>query len=149
MESLKQLLSEHPFLQGFKPAYLDFITECATEKRFSAGEYMLREGDEADEFYLILQGKVALGSFVTARGFTTIQTMNHHEMVGWSWLIPPYRWRFSVLVIMSTQAIALDGKRLREHCEADPEFGYELLKRVSLVIGQRLTATRMHLETYP
>jgi CRP-like cAMP-binding protein len=127
MESLKQILSEQPFLQGLKPAHLDFIAECATEKQFSAGEYMLSEGGEANEFYLILQGKIALGTFVSGRGFTTIQTLNHNEMVGWSWLIPPYKWRFSALVIMSTQAIALDGKRLREHCEANPEFGYELI----------------------
>lgn len=148
MESLKQILSEHPFLQGLKPAYLDFIVGCATEKQFSAGEYMLCEGRDADEFYLILEGKVALGTFVSGRGFTTIQTLNHNEMVGWSWLIPPHRWRFSGLVILSTQAIALDGKRLREHSEADPEFGYELLKRVALIIGQRLAATRMRLDAY-
>lgn len=148
MESLKQTLSEHPFLQGLKPAHLDFIASCATVRQFNAGEYLLSEGQEANEFYLILQGKVALGTFVPGRGFTTIQTLNHNEMVGWSWMIPPHQWRFSALVIMSTQAVALDGRRLREQCEAEPEFGYEILKRVALVIGQRLTATRMRLEVY-
>ena len=148
MESLKQVLSEHPFLQGLKPAHLDFIAECASERQFNAGEYILCEGKEADEFYLILQGKVALGSFISGRGFTTIQTLNHNEIVGWSWLIPPHKWRFSALVIMTTQTIVFDGKRLREQCEADPDFGYELLKRVSQIIGQRLTATRMRLEVY-
>jgi CRP-like cAMP-binding protein len=143
---LQQLLANHPFLQDFKPDYLQFITECAAEVNFEAGEYILREQEEANEFYLILQGKVALGTFISGRGFTTIQTLHEGEIVGWSWLVPPYYWRFDALVILPARTIAIDGKRLRERAETDHEFGYALMKQVARVIGERLTATRMRLE---
>jgi CRP-like cAMP-binding protein len=144
--SLKQALAEHPFLQDIKLEHLQFIAECASEVSFEAGQYVLREKEEANEFYLIVQGKVALGTFISGRGFTTIQTLHEGEIVGWSWLIPPHFWRFDALVILPMRAIALDGKRLREQAEVDRDFGYALLKKVAQVIGERLTATRMRLE---
>jgi CRP-like cAMP-binding protein len=146
MADIKQTLAEHPFLKNIKPEYLPYLAEGASEVDFEAGQYLLRETEQADEFYLLLKGKVALGTFIFGRGFTTIQTIGEGEIVGWSWLIPPYRWRFNALSILPTKAIALDGRRLREKCEADPEFGYELLKSVAQVIGERLTATRLRLE---
>lgn len=146
MEKLNQTLAKHPFLQGLGLEYLQDIAACATEAAFEAGQYMLREKEEANEFYLLLEGKVALGTFVTGRGFTTIQTLEGGEIVGWSWLIPPYRWRFDALVILPTKAIAIKGNRLRQRCEADHEFGYRLVKQVAQVIGERLTATRLRLE---
>jgi CRP-like cAMP-binding protein len=146
MTSLKEILANHPFLQGIHPDYIACIAECAVMKKFEAGQYMLREQEEANEFYLILHGKVALGTFISGRGFTTIQTLSQGEIVGWSWLISPYQWRFDALVILPTEAIALDAKKLREQCEANHDFGYVLVKQVARVIGERLTATRMRLE---
>jgi CRP-like cAMP-binding protein len=146
MTSLKDTLANHPFLQGIHPDYIACIAECAVVKNFEAGQYVLREKEEANEFYLILHGKVAVGTFVSGRGFTTIQTLGQGEFVGWSWLVPPYQWRFDALVILPTQVIAVDAKELRERCEADPNFGYVVAKQVAGIIGERLTATRMRLE---
>jgi CRP-like cAMP-binding protein len=142
MESLQQILAEYPFFKGLEPSYLQFVAECAAEVRFDPGQYMLCEGKEGSHFYLIRQGMVALGTFTTGHGFATIQTLGEGEIVGWSWLIPPYYWHFSGLVIRPTLAIALDTRRLRERCETDHNFGYEILKRLATVVGQRLRAAR-------
>jgi CRP-like cAMP-binding protein len=146
VESLKQTLAKHPFLQGVNADYLPFMAECASEKLFEAGQYILREKEEANEFYLLLQGRVALGTFIPGRGFTTVQTLGEGEVVGWSWFVPPHRWRFDALVIIPIKVIALDGKRIREKCEADHDFGYALAKQVAQVVGERLTSTRKRLE---
>jgi CRP/FNR family transcriptional regulator, cyclic AMP receptor protein len=96
-------------------------------------------------FYLIGQGTVALGTNVPERGFTTLQVLGAGEVLGLSWLIPPYRWHFSALVVIPVLAIALDATQLREKCEADHEFGYAFMKRLAIVMGQRLKATRIRL----
>jgi len=145
MESLKQTLVEYTFFQNFEPRHLQFMTECATEVNFDPGQYILREGEEVNHFYLIYQGKVALGTITSRCGFTTLQTLDEGEILGLSWLIPPYRWHFSALAIVPTLVMAFDAKHLREKCEADHDFGYEFLKRLALVVGQRLKATRMRL----
>ena len=143
--SPEKILREHPFLQDLARDYLQFMAECAVEKYFDAGEYILREGEAANHLYLIGQGKVALGTFIAGRGFTTIDTLDDGKVLGWSWLIPPYHWHFDALTIIPTLVVTLDGQRLRDRCEADHDFGYELLKRLALIIGQRLRATRLRL----
>ena len=145
MESLQKMIEAHPFFKDFDPAYLPFLAECAEQKTFDPGHYVLREEESANHFYLIQQGSVALGTFVVGRGFTTIQTLGDGELLGWSWLIPPYHWHFNAMVVQTTQAIVFDANRIRQKCEEDHDFGYELFKRVALTVGRRLRATRTRL----
>ena len=143
MQTLEPYLAEHPFLKGLEPHHLKIIVGCASNVRFDAEQYILREGEEATNFYIIQQGKVALEIFTSDRGPITIQTIGEGEVLGWSWLIPPYHWHYDARAIEPTSAIALDAKCLRIKCEEDHDLGYELLKRFTHVITQRLEATRL------
>ncbi len=145
METLESILSEHQFLKGLGPDHLKLIVGCASNVRFNPGQYIFRESEEANQFYIIRQGKVALGVFTPGRGSMIIDTLGNDDILGWSWLIPPYHWRFDALAVDLTRAIALDGKCLRKKCEDDHDLGYELLKRFSLIIEQRLEAARIQL----
>jgi CRP-like cAMP-binding protein len=145
MQSLEPYLAEHPFLKGLKPNLLKILVGCASNVRFDVGQFILREGEEANNFYIIRHGKVAIELFAAERGTITIQTIGEGEILGWSWLISPYRWRFDARVVDLTRAIALDGKCLRTKCEQDHNLGYELLKRFVHVIALRLEATRLQL----
>jgi len=145
METLKPILEAHPFFKELKPEFLDFIVGCASNVRFKEGETILREGEPADKFYLIRQGKVAIEISATPQRSITIQTISNGEILGWSWLIPPHRYRFNARALEDTRAIALDGKCLRGKCEENHELGYELLKRLANVFTQRLEETRRQL----
>ena len=144
-ESLERILGEHPFFSGLEEPYLQLFVDCASNVRFNAGETIFREGEDADKFYLIRQGKVALETSAPQRGSVIIQTLGEGEVLGWSWLVAPYRWRFLARATELTRAIALDGKCLRGKCEEDHDLGYELMKRFALVIAERLEATRFQL----
>ena len=143
METLERILIEHPFFAGIKEEYMELLVGCASNTRFEAGHFILREGDAADKFYLIRQGKVALEIYAPERGSINIQTLQDGDILGWSWLVPPYRWRFDARAVELTRALALDGKCLREKCEKDHDLGYELLKRFSQVMVDHLTASRL------
>ncbi len=145
MQTLEAILAVHPFFEGLEPKYLQFITGCASNVRFDAGAYIFREGEAASHFYIIRQGKVALETFAAQRGPITIETIEAGEVLGWSWLFPPYRWHFGARVVEPTRAIALDGVCLRTKGEADHDLGYELVKRVAQIMMQRLQATRLQL----
>jgi CRP-like cAMP-binding protein len=145
METLEPILAEHPFLKGLEPQYLKLIIGCASNVRFKAGQFLFREGEEADQFYMIRQGKVAVEIRAPKGSSITVQTLGEGEVLGWSWLIPPYRWRFDARAVDLTRAIALDGKCLRTKSEEDHNLGYELLKRFSDIIVERLDATRLQL----
>jgi CRP/FNR family transcriptional regulator, cyclic AMP receptor protein len=112
---------------------------------FAAGQYLFHEGEPADWFYLLRHGRVALQVTAPGRGAVTFQTMAQGELVGLSWLIPPYRWTYDAKAIEVTRAIAMDAKCLRQKCEADHDLGYEMMKRFMPVLIQRLQATRLQI----
>jgi len=137
------ILAEHPFFKGLDQKKLQFIAGCAKNVRFDEGKFLFREGEDANTFYVIRAGKVAIEIFSPKRGALTIQTLREGDVLGWSWLFPPYRWHFDAKALELTRAISLDGKCLRDKCEEDHDLGYELMKRFSDVMIQRLQATRL------
>jgi CRP/FNR family cyclic AMP-dependent transcriptional regulator len=145
MENLERILAEHAFFAGLEPRYLELLTGCASNVRFEAGQTIFREGEEANHFYLLRAGKVALSIYGHERGSIIVQTLGEGEVLGWSWLVPPYHWQFDAVAIELTRALALDGKCLRRKSEEDHGLGYELLKRFVSIIEQRLQATRLQL----
>lgn len=145
METLERILAEHPFFQQLGPEYMQLLVSCASNVRFEADQYLFHEGDEANQFYFIRHGKVAIQIFVPGRGPITLQTVGEGEMLGWSWLIPPYQWRFDAQALELTRAIALDAKCLRAKCEEDHDLGYAFMKQFALVISERLQAARLQL----
>ena len=144
MEGLERIVREHPFYSGMKEEFLELISGCAKNVRFEAGQYMFNEGQPADQFYLLRSGRVALQISAPERTLT-VQTVGEDEIVGASWLVPPYRWGFDAKALELTRAIAMDAACLRGKCEGDHDLGYELMKRFMPVLIQRLHATRLQI----
>jgi len=142
---MAELVASHPFLKDLDPHQQRLLADCAMEKSFEADELIFREGDPANRFYLILEGKVTLESYVQDRGRVEIQTIGSGDVLGWSWLLPPYYWQFDARAVERTKAIFFYATPLRDEAEADHELGYELYKRISAVMLKRLQATRRHL----
>ena len=145
MESLERIISEHPFFAGLDKAYLELISGCAANVRFDAGQYLFKEGEEASQFFLLRSGRVALEIHAPQRRPIMVSASEEGDVIGWSWLLPPYIWKFHARATETTRAFALDGKCLRGKCEANHDLGYELLKRFAHLIEERLEHTRMQL----
>src|SRR5690349_9477655 len=108
METLEPILARQPFLQGLPERYLQLLTGCAFQARFEAGQFVLCMGEAANQFYLIRRGQVALELYTAERGPITIQTIGEGEALGWSWLVPPYRWELDGRALSPTLALACD-----------------------------------------
>ena len=145
METLERILRDHSFFKDMDAEYLKLIIGCARNVRFGPDELIFRQGEEANNFYLIRHGSVALEVFAPDRGSVTIQTLGEGDVLGWSWLIPPYHWHFDARTIELTRGIALDGKCIRTKCEEDHSLGYELMKRFAHIIEERFHATALQL----
>ena len=145
IQTLEGIVSEHPFFKGLDERYIRLIAGCAKNVRFQEGEIIFREGDPADQFYFVREGLVAVELMIPQRGFTTLQTLGEGDALGWSWLVPPYQWRFGARTLQPTRALVFDGKCLRNKCEEDHDLGYELLKRFLHVVTDRLESTRLQL----
>jgi CRP/FNR family transcriptional regulator, cyclic AMP receptor protein len=145
MHKLDQIIRSHPFWEGLNPRHFPFLNRCATFAKFGVDQPILHAGVEANHFYLICRGRVALETFVPGKGAITMETLAAGEALGWSWLFPPYRWHFSACSLDRTETVAFAARHLRDYAEESHDFGYQLTRRVGQVVWQRLQAARLQL----
>jgi CRP/FNR family cyclic AMP-dependent transcriptional regulator len=139
-EPLATRVALHPFLAGMKHTQLTLLADCAGARHFKTNQTILREGEFANGFYLIETGKVALEAQAGFGESIAIQAIGPGDLLGWSWMFPPYVWQFTARAIEPTSTLFFYAAILREYCEKDHSLGYELLKRISAVMVTRLQA---------
>jgi CRP-like cAMP-binding protein len=145
MKSIEALLAAHPFFSDMKAGDLATLAGCAWNEHFEAGLPIAREGRPADRFYIVRSGRVALLVHAGNRGWLTVETLHDGDVLGWSWLIPPYRWQFDARAVADTRVTAFDGACLRGKCEADTRLGYDLMRRFAAELARRSRAARLQL----
>lgn len=141
-EPLAMRVALHPFLAGMSRTHLALLSNCAIPAHFGKGETILREGEFANRFYLIESGKVVLESGGDFGEPVVVDTIGPGDLLGWSWMFPPYVWHFTARAVEPTDAIFFYGTILREYCEKNHSLGYELFKRITPVMLRRLQAAR-------
>jgi CRP/FNR family transcriptional regulator, cyclic AMP receptor protein len=143
--TVADLVSAHPLLAGLPGDAVANVAGCARNVAFERGSLLLAENDPADTLYLLRRGSVSIEIHAPGRGPIVIETVGPGAVVGWSWLVPPYRWRFDARAASAVGAVAVDGTCLRSKADADPALGYLLVQRVAAILVERLQMTRLRL----
>ena len=145
IRTLESILADQPILQGLQPRHLALLAGCASNAVFQPGQFLFHEGHPSGQFFLMRTGGVAIQLVSAGRGALTLETVGPGELLGWSWLFPPHRWRFDARALELTRVISFQGECLRAKCDEDLELGYEFLRRFAQVVVRRLEATRLQL----
>ena len=145
MKSIADLLGSFPLTEGMAQDHLELIAGCGKNQVYQPGVYLFREGAEANTFWALRSGKIALEVHSPHRGSLVVETLTAGDVLGWSWIFPPYRYMFDARVLDQTRAIAFDGACLRGKVEGDSELGYQLMRRMASVFSRRLAAARYQL----
>jgi CRP/FNR family transcriptional regulator, cyclic AMP receptor protein len=140
-ERILGTFASHDFLRRLGDRHLMLLASGARPFTAAPGEYLSREGEPAKAFYLIQSGHVEVRTQTSNLGEAVVQTVEPGEVIGWSWLLPPYRWQFNSRTVDAVRGIAFDAEWLREKCEQDHELGYHLLTQLLAVTASRLAAT--------
>lgn len=147
--SLARLLKEHPVIKDLDDSQLEYLSGCAKNVRLAANQFLFREGDPANELYLIRSGKLALELHDGGRGTRIVETLGEGDAAGWSTLFPPYRWSMDGRAIATVQILSIDGACLRKKLDADHSFGYAFMRCLLKEVHQRLQRVRLqHLDVY-
>lgn len=147
--TIKDLVSEHALLAHLPDADHELIAGCGHNVRFPSGHLLVREGEPADTFYLVREGRVAIEVSTASGQSLVVATTGPGGLVGWSWLFPPYRWHLDARAVDDVSAVALDGACLRAKCEADNGLGYRLMQCFAqLAIDHLQGARRQLLDVY-
>ena len=145
MPTLEGIIRQHPFFADMSDPQIEFISGCAKNVRFAKDALVFEEGGDADAFYCIRQGSVALEIHGPQQGTIPIETRKEGDIFGWSWLVPPYKWSCDARATEDVRALAFDGRCLREKIQSDAELGRELYKRFMTVMHRTLRSTRFQL----
>ena len=145
VRTLEQTLREHPFFEGVGTEVVTLLSGCGRNVHFRPDEIVFREGEPADHFYLVREGRVAVQLHEVATGASIIDTVDDGEVLGFSWLVPPYRWLFDARATTHTKAVEFDAVCLRAACASDPAVGYALMSQVASTMHERLEAARIRL----
>ena len=142
LKDIDALLAEHSFFKDFPWSYRELLAGCGRNVQVHPG-LLAKAGDPANQFFAIRRGRVSIELHSPERGPLIVYTAESGDVVGWSWLFPPYRWKFDVRAMEQVHAISFDGECLRGKCERDPAMGFEFMKRFAHVFMERLEGTRL------
>ncbi|MGB0670873.1 MAG: cyclic nucleotide-binding domain-containing protein [Rhodospirillales bacterium] len=145
IEGLDRILGEHDFFKGLAPEFLSLLAGCASNAVFKDGEFLYREGEDAQDFFLVRAGDVGLELATPAGGAIVIETLHEGDVLGWSWLVPPHRSRFDARARGPVRCTRLDGACLRGKMETDHELGYQVYRRFLPILADRLGAARLQM----
>lgn len=141
-QEIEKYLSTHAFFSGMDNSYVKFLSDSVTELQITKGSVLFQYGKPADKFYLVREGQVSIQVPALMGPTLNIQTLGEGQILGWSWLIPPYRWNFQARAMEDSDLLEFDGSAILARCEADPQFGYDVFKRFATLMSERLDAAR-------
>ena len=140
-------LAAHPFLHGMSPDHLAVLARAASDVAFPAGHRFFEDGGYAACFWLVQSGHVTVDVDVPGQGRVPIGTISMGELVGWSWLFPPFMWAFGAVAASPVETFEFDARTVRALCAVDMALSYEVTWRVARVLTKRLKSTRSRLNT--
>ncbi|MFQ5756505.1 MAG: Crp/Fnr family transcriptional regulator [Acidiferrobacterales bacterium] len=141
-QSIAEYLSAHEFFSEFSEDVLKFLCECASAREIKKEQILFRQGERADKFYVIRNGRISVQIPALMGPTLEIQALGKDQVLGWSWLISPYQWNFQAKAEEDSELLEFDGTSILVRCEQEPKFGYELLKRFAALMSERLDAAR-------
>ena len=141
-QSIEKYLSSHAFFSGLDSGFTEFLSNSASVLQVNKGDLLFQQGGNADKFYLLRAGQVSIYVPALVGPTLEIQALGEGQLLGWSWLIPPYKWNFNARAVEDSELLEFDGAAILARCEEDPKFGYELFKRFAALMSARLDAAR-------
>lgn len=143
--NLEEVLRGMDFVADFSPETIRHLATIAKRDCYSRGTVLFREGEQSDAFYIIHSGHVSLEMCMPAHGCTQLLTLGPGETVAWSALVGNGRMTANARAADDVELIEFSGAELIARCEADPAFGYHLMRRLASGLAKRLLATRLQM----
>lgn len=135
-----------PWFFDLSQQNINYLSEIASIKFFEPGDTIFSEGDQHPFLYIVLNGKINLESFVPGHGMVPILLAEPLDVIGWSSCTPIVRQKTCTAhVVTPTRLLAFQAETLMKCCEAKPELGFIIMRRLANIVASRLLNHRLHL----
>ncbi|MCW8934228.1 MAG: cyclic nucleotide-binding domain-containing protein [Gammaproteobacteria bacterium] len=142
-DEIANYLRSHSAFSNLDPAHIEILVQHAQERSYAVGDMLFRQMDLAEHFFILMEGSIKVQVPAIMGPALVVQTLEANDILGWSWLIPPYKWAFEATAELDSRVLVFDGKALLQHCETDYNFGYALMKMFAGLMSERLHAARI------
>ncbi len=142
-DEIANYLRSHTTFSNLDPAHIEILVQHSQERSFVVGDMLFRQMDLAEHFYILLDGSIKVQVPAIMGPALVVQTLEASDILGWSWLIPPYKWTFEARAELDSRVLVFDGRALLQHCETDNNFGYTLMKIFAGLMSERLHSARL------
>ncbi|MCK4842535.1 MAG: cyclic nucleotide-binding domain-containing protein [Methylococcales bacterium] len=144
-QSIAEYLSNHEFFSELSEDILKLLCESASMLEVKKRQVLFRQGERADKFYIVRNGRISVQIPAITGPTLEVQTLSTDQILGWSWLIPPYQWHFQAKAEEDSKLLEFNGVAILSQCEQDPKLGYQLLKKFAVLMAERLDVSRQKL----
>lgn len=141
-QSISEYMLSHEFFSELNEDSMLILCKYVRPLEIKKGQLLFRQGEHADNFYIIRNGHISVQIPALMGPTLEIQTLSKDQVLGWSWLISPYQWHFQAKAERDSSLLEFNGSKILARCELEPKFGYELLKRFAVLMSDRLDASR-------
>lgn len=141
-KKIEELLSRTPFFAGLDPEYVAYLARHSSPRTLAVDTVLFVFGDDACDFYLVTKGQVCVEVAAIEGPALELQRLGPGAVLGWSWLFAPYKWTFQARATEPAEVLEFDGARILARSERDPAFGYQVIKRFSALMSERLNFAR-------
>ena len=145
LTTMAEVLAEHRFFQQLPDEIRTRLADCANNVVFGAGETLCTEGTPARSFFAVRAGRVSVGVHVPSKGLVSLETVQSGDILGWSWVLPPYTWHFDAVALEPVRAVELHADCILPYLDENPAAGYRLMRAVALIMEDRLRSARLRL----
>ncbi|MFO7931029.1 MAG: cyclic nucleotide-binding domain-containing protein [Desulfosalsimonas sp.] len=140
-EKIRTLLRQTEAFRNLSGGEIEQIAGFSTIRKLEKSQRLFREGEKASSLWVVASGEIDVRFELPARQSSeaqTLSTLSETGILGWSSLIPPYKYKLSAYCISeSCEVIEIKGRELLEHMKKNPELGYRVLSAMIRVVGNR------------
>jgi CRP-like cAMP-binding protein len=134
-------MADIDLFKGLAPDEAERVLALGERVVTTTGAELFHLGDAAESIYLVVRGRLRLTLPMQVRSHEEdilVEERSSGQTVGWSALIPPYRFTLTASAPLETEVIALSREALKGYFAAHPDTGYAISLNLSCVIGHRL-----------
>jgi len=139
----KEELRKIVILGNLTDPMLELMIPLVERAHFSERDYIFKQGDMAENFYMLARGKVLLEQRISDKMTVSIESIRPGYSMGWSALLTgglePYsRYTSSAICTEPSEVFVINGYDLNNLMDEHPELGHLIGRRLVRVIAKRL-----------
>lgn len=145
---MKEQLTRFSIFRGLTDGELTTLGKMCRGVQFKAGEQIFQAEEDAKHLYLLLEGKAELRFHVVyyhASVEVTLEKASGDDILGWSALVPPYKYTLSAYAIEDCSLLQISQADIFGLCENDNHLCAVLKGNVAGIVGQRFHALQQML----